>query len=219
MVDLFQKLDARVFGTTFPQALAVIDSHHLLPLLAPNADVPFRVSAEIRVAVRDLLRQGGFKPSGRSKPASEYLVRAAGDGSLGPVNAAVDVCNVVSLHSGLPISVVDGHLAQPPFHIAVAPLKTEYVFNPSGQSIRLDGLMCLYDAGGPCGSPVKDSQRTKTHGGTTRTLTVIWGPADLSGHSTAVEAYYHQLLQSLGATIHPCGMAVDLSLNGGWLGP
>src|SRR5262245_16648493 len=29
-----------------------------------------------RTAVRDLLRRGGFKPSGRNKPASEYLVQA-----------------------------------------------------------------------------------------------------------------------------------------------
>ena len=40
--------------------------------------------------VRDLLRAGGFKPAGRSKPASEYLVRAAGEGKLAGINLVVD---------------------------------------------------------------------------------------------------------------------------------
>ncbi len=30
--------------------------------------------------MRKLLRHGGYKPTGRGKPASEYLVRAAGEG-------------------------------------------------------------------------------------------------------------------------------------------
>ena len=60
-----------------------------------------------KLLVRNLLRHGGFKPSGRSKPASEYLISAVEKGRLGSINAAVDCCNVASLHSGLPISVVD----------------------------------------------------------------------------------------------------------------
>jgi DNA/RNA-binding domain of Phe-tRNA-synthetase-like protein len=55
----------------------------------------------VRKAVRELLRAGGFKPSGRSKPASEFLQAAAERGELGSINLAVDLCNVVSLHSGL----------------------------------------------------------------------------------------------------------------------
>ena len=33
--------------------------------------------------MRELLRYGGYKPTGRGKPASEYLVRAAGEGHPG----------------------------------------------------------------------------------------------------------------------------------------
>ena len=43
-------------------------------LLSLDADAPLHSSDEVRQAVRDLLRQGGFKPTGRSKPAAEYLV-------------------------------------------------------------------------------------------------------------------------------------------------
>jgi hypothetical protein len=56
-------------------------------------------------------------------------VRAAAEGALKPINAAVDACNAVSLHSGLPISVVEFDRARPPFHIAVAPIGTSYIFS------------------------------------------------------------------------------------------
>ena len=79
----------------------------LLALLTEDSPAPLSSDDAVREAVRALLRQGGFKPTGRSKPASEYLLKAVRDKLLSPINVAVDVCNVVSLHSGLPISVVD----------------------------------------------------------------------------------------------------------------
>ena len=36
-----------------------------------------KADESVREAVRALLRHGGFKPAGRSKPAAEYLVKAA----------------------------------------------------------------------------------------------------------------------------------------------
>jgi DNA/RNA-binding domain of Phe-tRNA-synthetase-like protein len=97
----------------------------------------------VRVAVRDLLRHGGYSPTGRGKPASEYLVRAASEGALRSINLAVDACNAVSLHSGFPISVVDLARAREPFRIGIAPPGASYVFNASGQTIDLAGLLCL----------------------------------------------------------------------------
>src|SRR4051812_43526603 len=93
----------------------------LVELLALDAPAPFKPDDALRAAIRDLLRHGGYKPTGRGKPASEYLIRAATDGALASINLAVDACNVTSLHSGLPISVVDFDRAQPPFHIGIAP--------------------------------------------------------------------------------------------------
>src|SRR5262245_51574744 len=113
-------LDARAFTTTFPGPLSTAAAAAIAPLLRLGAPAPVASSDDVRSAVRALLRHGGYKPTGRGKPASEYLLRAAGDGSLGPINAAVDACNAVSLHSGLPISVVDIGRARPPFRVAVA---------------------------------------------------------------------------------------------------
>ncbi|MGK3999761.1 phenylalanine--tRNA ligase beta subunit-related protein [Sorangium sp. So ce1024] len=193
-------LDAAAFVTTFPAPLGELPaSEAIRGLLSAEAAAPLRSDDAVRAAVRDLLRHGGYKPTGRGKPASEYLLRAAADGSLGPINAAVDACNAVSLHSGLPISVIDLDRARPPLRIDVAPAGARYVFNASGQEIDLEGLLCVFDAEGPCANAVKDSQRTKTHAGTTRTLSVLWGSRALPGRAAAAAAWYRELLAGVGA--------------------
>jgi DNA/RNA-binding domain of Phe-tRNA-synthetase-like protein len=170
-----------------------------LALLAAGATAPMSSDDAVRKAVRDLLRFGGYKPTGRGKPASEYLIGAAAAGTLEPINLAVDACNAVSLHSGLPISVVDLDLARGPFRVGIATAGASYVFNRTGQTIDLEGLLCLFDAEGPCANAVKDSQRTKTLGTTTRTLSVVWGTRALPGTMARAVAWYRELLGSAGA--------------------
>src|SRR6516165_7184878 len=201
VIDPHPLLDLRAFTTTFPRPLGETPTPpDILALLSSQAEAPLQRNESVREAVRALLRHGGFKPAGRSKPASEYLLRAVEDGALTSINAAVDVCNIVSLHSGLPVTVVDLAKAKPPFRAAVAPAGSSYVFNASGQAIDLAGLLCLFDAEGPCGSAVKDAQRTKTEAGTTQTLSVIWGTTALPQRATRAETWYRQLLHEIGAT-------------------
>jgi DNA/RNA-binding domain of Phe-tRNA-synthetase-like protein len=121
-------------------------------------------------------------------------------GALGAINAAVDACNAASLHSGFPISVVDLDRAAPPFRVGLAPAGATYVFNASGQEIDVAGLLCLFDADGPCANAVRDAQRTKTHAGTTSTLSVVWGCAGHEARLAAAERWYRALLASTGAT-------------------
>ncbi len=166
---------------------------------ALDAAAPLTTDDALRARVRDLLRHGGFKPTGRSKPASEYLLRAAAEGQLSSINPLVDACNVVSLHSGLPISVVDMDRAAPPLRIAIAPAGAGYVFNAGGQTIDIGGLVCLCDADGPCANAVKDAQRTKTHAGTTRTLTVVWAPVGEEDRRERAITWYRSILAELGA--------------------
>jgi DNA/RNA-binding domain of Phe-tRNA-synthetase-like protein len=194
-------LDLGAFITEFPRPLGEMASPpELQALLTLAAPTPLRSDDTIREAVRQLLRHGGFKPTGRSKPASEYLIKAVGDGRLATINVAVDVCNVVSLHSGLPISVVDLDLARPPFRVEIAGAGTSYVFNASGQVMDLGGLLCLFDADGPCANAVKDAQRTKTRPETRRTLSLVWGTTALPGRSKQTETWYRALLEQHGAT-------------------
>lgn len=173
----------------------------LTELFSLAAEAPVSSSDEVRKSVRDLLRHGGFKPSGRSKPASEFLLRAAGEATLGSINLPVDLCNAVSLHAGLPISVIDLDQATPPLHARIADEDASYVFNASGQEIALKGLLCLHDAEGPCANPVKDAQRTKTSDTTTRTLCILWSPSALTAHRDAALAWYRSLTERAGAAV------------------
>lgn len=189
-------LEAAAFTATFSTPLGAQPSpdwlRGLLRLDVP--DVPLRADDATRGAVRELLRHGGYKPTGRGKPASEYLVRAVGEGALGSINLAVDACNVASLHSGLPISIVDLDRTSGPLRIALGKAGERYVFNASGQEIDVTGLLCLHDAEGPCANAVKDSQRTKTRAETVRTLTVIWGTRALPGRAAATATWFRELL-------------------------
>lgn len=195
-------LDLQVFVTRFPRPLGeMAPVSALLALLAPGAQAPLASDDAVRKAVRDLLRAGGFKPTGRSKPASEYLARAVDEGRLSAINAAVDAGNAVSLHSGLPISVVDLERVEAPLQVAVAAPGSAYVFNSAGQTIDVGGLLCLHDAAGPCANAVKDAQRSKTDAGTTRTLSLIWGTSALPGRARQAAAWYRELLVDAGAAI------------------
>lgn len=199
-LDAHPLLEAAAFVTEFPKPLGELGTvSAIIELLKLDAPSPVRSSDEVRNAVRELLRHGGYKPTGRGKPASEYLLRAVGEGALASINAAVDACNVASLHSGLPISVVDLSLAKAPFRVGLAPAESSYVFNRGGQTIDLGGLLCLFDADGPCANAVKDAQRTKTTPETTRTLSVVWGTNALPGRTKQTAAWYRELLALAGA--------------------
>jgi DNA/RNA-binding domain of Phe-tRNA-synthetase-like protein len=217
-LDPHPSLDARAFVTELPAPLHALPTPDwLIALLARAASTPFGGSGggtapalsggavsgapdeRVRGLIRDLLRHGGYKPTGRGKPASEYLVRAAEEGGLRTINLAVDACNAVSLHSGLPISVVDTDKLAPPLRIGLGGAGERYVFNASGQEIDVAGLLCLFDREGPCANAVKDAQRTKTSDATRSTLTVIWSTRELRARTDAALAFYCGLLERAGA--------------------
>jgi DNA/RNA-binding domain of Phe-tRNA-synthetase-like protein len=193
-------LALRAFLTQFPAPLGELPVDVYAPLLSPAADVPFSPNDTLRAAIRDLLRYGGFKPTGRSKPASEYLVRAAADSQLKPINPAVDMGNLVALHVGIPVSVVDVDCLVPPLVVRLAPAGSRFVFNASGQEIDVENLIGLEDGQGPCANPVKDAQRTKTSATTTQTLTVVWGSTALGELVDEAVGWAWELLARVDAT-------------------
>jgi DNA/RNA-binding domain of Phe-tRNA-synthetase-like protein len=194
-------LEVKAFVAELSRPLGEMDSSpELLGLFSLDAAAPMASDDRVREEVRKLLRHGGFRPTGRSKPASEYLVKAVRENLLRPINLVVDACNAVSLHSGLPISVVDLDKATPPLSVSIAPAGTKYVFNASGQEIDLEGLICLCDAAGPCANAVKDAQRTKVDAGTRRALAIIWGTNALPGRAAQAAKWYREILDRHGAT-------------------
>lgn len=197
-------LDLRVFVTSFANPLGTLTTPpEILALWNREAAAPVHSDDKLREEVRKLLRAGGFKPTGRSKPSSEYLLKAVEEQRLTSINLAVDVCNAVSYHSGLPISVVDPDRICEPFRVGIAPAGASYVFNASDQMIDLGGLLCLFDADGPCANGVKDAQRAKTTPETKRTLTLIWGTTAIPNHAEKTRHWYEDLLKRTGAVTEP----------------
>ncbi|HSN28463.1 MAG TPA: phenylalanine--tRNA ligase beta subunit-related protein [Kofleriaceae bacterium] len=195
-------LELGAFVARFARPLAQLATpHEIVQLVEPAAVAPLVSSDTVRTEVRNLLRHGGFRPSGRSKPAAEYLHAAHQEGRFPRINAAVDACNVASLWSGLPISLVDADKLQHPLTVRVLPMGTSYVFNPSGQVIDAGGLLALCDAEGPTGTPVKDAQRTKTDDATTHALAIVWGTRALPGRTQKATAWYRELVQTIAGAM------------------
>jgi len=142
--------------------------------VAEQAEYP---PPDLKKAVRDVLRTRGYKPSGRGKPASEYLAGMARKGAFPSINALVDINNLVSLESGLPISVLDAGRFEAPAVLRFGNEGERYVFNPTGQEIDLRGLVVVCDGDTPRGTPVKDSMATKVGEGTESVLAVLYGTA------------------------------------------
>ncbi len=212
VVESHPLLEAGAFVTRLPAPLAELPPWGLGPTAEPTLPSPpapeLVVDDQVRSAVRSLLRHGGFKPSGRSKPASEYLQGALAEARFPSINPLVDVCNLVSLRSGLPISVVDLDLTRGALRLAVCPPGTSYVFNPSGQTIDASGLLALCDEDGAAGTPVKDAQRTKTHAATRVTLSIVWGSRYVPGRTAAATAWYRALsAAAMGATTEDVELA------------
>jgi DNA/RNA-binding domain of Phe-tRNA-synthetase-like protein len=138
------------------------------------------VPEALRLAVRDMLRWGGFKPTGRNKPASEYLAGAAERGAFPSINNVVDVANLMSLASGLPISLLDLDRALGDGEALVIRLGQPgeaFAFNTAGQVIEVEGLVSVARSGGPpIANPVKDAMVVKTQADTRRVLAVVYAP-------------------------------------------
>ena len=208
-IEAHPALRVAMFVASFPVPLSELSTSDVAPFLHLDADAPLARSEDVRKDVRDLLRHGGYKPTGRGKPSSEYLVRAVGDGALSSINLAVDACNAVSLASGLPISVVDLDRATPPFAIRIAAAGTSYAFNASGQEIDVSGLLCVFDEHGPCANAVKDAQRTKTTDETRRTLSVIWAVEQHTDRLARAARWNRELLEAAGASTRAVDPAGD----------
>lgn len=133
----------------------------------------------LRKSVRDTLRFGKYRPSGRGKPASEYLWESAKEGKFPFINNFVDTLNLVSLKSGLPISLIDTEKAGTEnFRIRRGRKGESYVFNQSGQVLHLEDLLltATLEKDEAVATPVKDAQKTKIDEKSLNFVAVIYSP-------------------------------------------
>lgn len=170
------------------------------------------LSPDRKKAVRGILRFGKFKPSGRSKPSSEYLLGAALQGDFPLVNGPVDVNNAVSLEWGYPASIFDFDLCGTALLLRRGIKGESYAFNPSGQIIDLEDLLCVCRMEGeswlPCGNPVKDAMATKITESTRNVAAVIYAPSVESREHLEEAAGQFAMHLRVGCSAAECGWSV-----------
>ena len=173
-----------------PTALAA----ELEAAMAARRATPLSAAQEaVRTASRDILRNGAYKPTGRGKPASEYLMRAASEGNFPRINGPVDANNLISLRHCVAISVWDVELADASeYEFRLGKTGESYVFNPTGQVLELTDLVCGCALGAgeprPIVTPIKDSLATKLTGTSRKLCGVLYLPTEAMSESACVAA-------------------------------
>ena len=165
----------------------------------------------LRKGSRDMLRNGKYKPTGRGKPASEYLMREAGAGRFPRINGPVDANNLVSLKACVPISLWDLVLAGEPleYEVRLGAEDESYVFNAGGQQLGLRDLVCGCALNGgestPLVTPIKDGLASKLTTRTTRVAGCIYYPlaAGSREHLEETTRTFARWLATCGEDLEP----------------
>ncbi len=145
----------------------------------PPADVPG--VAETRA----LFHRLDIDPT-KTRPSSEALLRRVLQGKgLPVVLPAVDVCNLCSLESQIPLGLYDRERVKGAIRVRVGKPGEGYA-GIRKQRVNLAGRLMLADESGPFGAPTADSLHTAVTADTARLLVVLFCPteraaADLSG--------------------------------------
>jgi DNA/RNA-binding domain of Phe-tRNA-synthetase-like protein len=128
-----------------------------------------------------MLRNGKYKPTGRGKPASEYLINYFIKNKEFPfINNIVDINNYISFSTQLPISTFDSDKCDNQITIRHGVSGEKYIFNNSGQEIDLEDLLLVSDSNKALGNPVKDSMKTKISNTTKNIFATIYSTNDIS---------------------------------------
>jgi DNA/RNA-binding domain of Phe-tRNA-synthetase-like protein len=154
-------------------AEALIDMMRARETEIQNLPHPRGVLASPQVeATRSAYKALGKDPA-RYRGSAEALLRriVAGRG-LPQINAVVDVINLVSVESRLPVGLYD--LARVQGDIVFRKGRAGETYKGIGKyDLNLEGLPVFCDAVGPHGSPTSDSERTMVTSETRHVLAVI----------------------------------------------
>src|SRR5579859_2599143 len=148
----------------------------ILKLAEPRAVLESAAILATRAAYKAL----GKDPS-RYRGSAEALLRRviAGKG-LPRINSVVDVINLVSVESRLPIGLYDLDHVVPPVEFRAG--RAGETYKGIGKyDLNLEGLPLFADARGPHGSATSDSERTMVTDSTQRVLAIIVSFAGPSG--------------------------------------
>lgn len=160
--------------------------------------------------IRSLLKTFGFHPSGRSRPASEFLFKDLQNrGGFNFISNAVDINNHFSLVTHLPISVIDLDKAGYDLCMRVGFDAESYLFNREGHELALKKLLVIARQGGDgmaIGSPVKDSQATKVFAETKNLAFFVYTSSNITS-----EDELHGLLNQAGKILQTETEATEIA--------
>ena len=191
-----------------------------------TGDTPEALDAQLRACEEKILKlpepravlnssvmeatRKGYKALGkdpaRYRGSAEALLRRviAGKG-LPRINAVVDVINLVSMESRLPIGLYD--LAHVSGDIVFRAGRTGESYKGIGKyDLNLEGLPLFADAIGPHGSATSDSERTMVTNATKHILAIIVGFAG----AEALEKWCQRMMELL--TQHASGQEGEIQL-------
>ena len=158
--------------------------------------------------IRSLLKTFGFHPSGRSRPASEYLFKdLTNRGGFNYINNIVDINNHISLKYKLPISVFDLDKSGNQLCLRVGNDTEEYVFNKEGQILTLKKLLLVAKTGAEAiGTPVKDSQATKVFEPTNKIAFFVYSSSNITPKEEMTK-----ILEEIGKYLQEEAGATDIA--------
>ena len=139
----------------------------------------------------------------KTRPSSEALLRRVLQGKgLPRVHPAVDVCNLCSLESQLPLGLYDRETIRGVVRVRVGSPGEGYP-GIRKQRVNLTGRLLLADDEGPFGAPTADSQRTSVGGRTRNLMVVVFCPRERAGGdlSACLEKIAGMLTRHCGAGV------------------
>lgn len=149
-------------------------------------------------ATRDLYRRLGKDPS-RYRGSPEALLRRVRAGKeLYRIHNVVDVINLVSLRTLLPIGLYDVAKLRPPVTLRRGEAGEAYD-GIGKEQLNLEALPVLADAAGPFGTPTSDSRRTSVTADTREVAAVVFGVTGRGELEAALEMLAELLRTHCGA--------------------
>lgn len=170
--------------------------------IAPQLKEDFIYPDQMQKGIRGLLKAYGFHPSGRNRPASEFLFKdLINRREFNAINNVVDINNHLSLKYHLPISVLDLDKTGSSLCVRIGLENEEYVFNREGQVLSLKKLLLVARHGedrSAVGSPIKDSQATKVFAETQKVIVFVYSSINITPIETmnSLLSQFKQLLET-----------------------
>jgi len=162
----------------------------------PAADIPG--VAETRA----LFHRLDLDPT-KTRPSSEALLRRVLQGrGLPRVHPAVDVCNLCSLESQLPLGLYDRERLRGELQVRIGRPGEGYA-GIRKQRVHLGGRLLIADDDGPFGAPTSDSSHTAISDATRHLLVVVYCPVERAGQhlSAALERIADALTRFCRASV------------------